>query len=128
MFLSASDPFKREPKLNKYTPFSLVNLDSLEHIFNDLKFVKENGIRLLVLNEGTILNKAMQIRSTDTIDQTDILNVFAAKASWFTNLRVAKKYSIMGFGDVFNFRVKKNVKLFDISSHSNWKILWSKLN
>ncbi len=128
MSLPESDTFKRTPKLNKYSPYSIVNLDSLEHMFNDLKFIQENGIRLVEFKEGTILNKAMQIRFNDSIDQTNIENVFASRASWFTNLIVSRKYSKLGFGDVNSFKVKKNLKLFDISSHSNWELLWSKLN
>ncbi|CAF1545367.1 unnamed protein product [Rotaria sordida] len=88
----------------------------------------EHGFELIELPVGTILHKAMKVPSSGLPSQTDILNTYAAKNSWLANLLGAKQYADWGYGDIVHFQVIKKIKLFDITSASNWKMIWSKMD
>lgn len=129
------------PKIKSFGPFlrlpfhhvdestiKIVDIGILPEIFTKTRRIFEHDIELVELPIGTTLYKAMKIPSSGIPNQTDILNTYANKNSWLTNLNAAKEYMNSSFGDIVSFEVIQNLKLFDISVKSNWDIIWSKMN
>ncbi|UJR24071.1 hypothetical protein I4U23_027039 [Adineta vaga] len=122
-------PFNRS-QFSQINDFDIQEIDigNLPEILPNITRIIEHNLELIELPIGTVLHKSMQVPSTGLLNQTDVQNIYAAKNSWLSNLSGAQQYVNWGYGNIIHFEVIKKLKLFDITSHSNWQFIWSKMN
>lgn len=122
-------PFFRSPFYHvDQSHVQIIDIGNLPEVFTKTQRILEHGVELIEIPIGTTLHKAMKIPPSGVPSQTDIFNTYASKNTWVTNLNGAKQYMNLNYGDIVNFEVIQNLKLFDISVISNWQIIWSRMN
>ncbi|CAF1372322.1 unnamed protein product [Adineta ricciae] len=122
-------PFNRSPFLQiNESDIQVIDIGNLPEVLPNISRVTEHDLEIIELPIGTVLYKALQFPSSGVPSQTDVMNIYAARNAWLSNLDGAEQYVRLGYGNLMSFQVIKKLKLFDLANRNNWDIIWSKIN
>ncbi|CAF1324067.1 unnamed protein product [Adineta ricciae] len=121
--------FKLVNHFGRFPLASFHSIGNLPEVLPNVSYVIKHDLELIKLPISTVLHKALQLPSSGFPNQTSVMNIYAARNYWLSNLDGAEQYVEWGYENLLNFELvfQQTILQLAIGYEITWKDLFELL-